>query len=131
MPDCVFCNLNLDINFIVYENDLLYVIFDIRPLSYGHLLIIPRKHCGYLHELGDEELGVILPLIKKIVKSCGYEKYNILQNNYHIQSVPHVHFHIIPYNNSDDCLKIVWDVIDVENEELKKLAKKIKSKINQ
>lgn len=129
--NCIFCKIIKDKNNLVFENESLTILCDIRPLSRGHLLVIPKKHCAYMHELDDEDLSQILPLIKKVVNLCGYEKYNILQNNGHIQSVFHVHFHIVPCNAPNDSLKVIWDTVDVEENYLDQLFEKTKALLSE
>lgn len=52
-------------------------------------------HAAKLHELPDEHLSELLPIVKKIAIAVGCENYNILQNNGRIahQQVDHLHFH--------------------------------------
>lgn len=108
MEDCLFCKLSTGNPNILYENSSCYVILDVCPLSKGHLLVIPRKHGAYLHEYDEQDLKEVLPTIQKIIKCLGLKKYNILQNNGHIQSILHVHFHIVPMTDDDNCLKVNW-----------------------
>lgn len=111
LDTCIFCKIYQANQNIFYETSTLFIIIDINPLSHGHLLIIPKKHSAYLHEMDDIDMEGILPLIKKIAKAFNITKYNVLQNNGHIQSVHHVHFHFVPYNEDGDCLKVDWKVI--------------------
>lgn len=114
--DCIFCNLINSKHNILYENGKFIVLLDIFPLSRGHLLIIPKEHQETMDQLSDDCLSEALILIKHIVLAAGYTKYNILQNNRHVQSVPHVHFHLIPFNSDSECLRPNWNVI-YENDE--------------
>ncbi|EJW05208.1 hypothetical protein EDEG_00063 [Edhazardia aedis USNM 41457] len=141
MDTCIFCKIINDKVGLLYETDRLVVILDKFPLSYGHLLVIPKSHCRFYHEMDDMDLKEIACTIKKIVKTCGFEKYNVLQNNKHIQSVYHVHFHIIPCdfkinNNSDSImgqggLNIKWETLAINEEALKSLKKFIKDRFNE
>ncbi|KAK1349974.1 HIT domain-containing protein [Hamiltosporidium tvaerminnensis] len=128
--ECIFCMICAKQLNIIYSTDRHVVIADINPLAKGHLLVIPRKHAQYFHELEDQDILPILPLIKMIVKKCGIIKYNILQNNGHIQSVPHVHFHIIPYVNDSECLRITWKVAKVDSDYVQKIIEDSVSKLN-
>jgi diadenosine tetraphosphate (Ap4A) HIT family hydrolase len=51
-----------------------------------------------MHQVDNRGLADILPAVKKVVMALGPENYNILQNNGRVahQEVDHVHFHIIP-----------------------------------
>ena len=84
-----------------------YAFFDIQPLSRGHCLVIPKEHAVKFHELSDETLADILPVVKKVATALGVTDYNLLQNNGTAYSaialtlgriahqvVDHVHFHV-------------------------------------
>lgn len=106
---CVFCKIkNGEIKTKkLFETKDTFVLADINPLSLGHLLIIPKKHSIYLHELDEHEIASLSLVLKKsalALKKWHEEKnktpfqYNVLQNNGELagQEVKHVHFHIIP-----------------------------------
>ncbi|KAK2801107.1 hypothetical protein FQN50_007834 [Emmonsiellopsis sp. PD_5] len=85
---------------------------DIMPLTRGHLLVIARGHYEKLGNVGvgvGGELGKWLPILSRVVAKTilGTEldgrgedpqHWNVVQNNGSraSQTVPHVHFHIIP-----------------------------------
>jgi diadenosine tetraphosphate (Ap4A) HIT family hydrolase len=86
---------------------LSYAFLDIQPLSRGHALVIPKEHAVKLHELSDETLSDLLPVVKKVSLALGVKDYNILQNNGMLpfseslnlgriahQVIDHVHFHV-------------------------------------
>ncbi|KAF9166722.1 Adenosine 5'-monophosphoramidase [Actinomortierella ambigua] len=56
-----------------------------------------------MHELPDDTLADLLPLIKKVVNALDAENYNILQH------IWHVHFHIIPKPNEKEGLVMQLD----------------------
>lgn len=115
---------------ILYENDKCFVVADITPLSEGHLLVIPKMHRSYMHELDDDYLMNILPLIKRIINVLGYKKYNILQNNGHIQSVFHVHFHIVPFKDTVNSLKVKWETLKLDSNYTNTVIADIKDKLS-
>lgn len=123
MEKCLFCKIaNRELGEIISENNDIFVIADINPLTKGHLLVIPKYHGSVLTDIPDPVLMSLIVYIKKIVSVLGINKYNILQNNKHIQSVDHVHFHIIPYNEEDKKgLSINWEV----SEEAKRLVSNV------
>lgn len=127
---CIFCDIyRKDIN-ILYKTSKVFVILDINPLSKGHLMAIPIKHGAYLYDYEESDLDDVLPTIMKVVKLLEIKKFNILQNNMHIQSVLHVHFHIVPYIDEISSLKVDWAIVNVPadyvDENVKMLQKKFK-----
>ncbi len=107
--DCIFCKIveGKIPALKIYENDYVLAFLDIGPLSFGHTLVIPKKHYERLDQIpADEfaELAKVLPKISKaVVTAMNAEGYNILQNNGRVagQVVPHIHIHIIPRNAGD------------------------------
>lgn len=58
---CVFCEIiaGRAESSLVYEDEHVIAFMDIRPLTPGHLLVVPRSHADYLEDL-DEDLGASL-----------------------------------------------------------------------
>ena len=107
--DCIFCDI---INGkgeaeILYENELVTAFLDIRPVNYGHTLVIPKKHFTNFLELPDEyaaELMRVTQLMAGIIQeSLKADGFNVIINNGAAagQTVYHFHFHIIPRFISD------------------------------
>ncbi|MHA1984684.1 MAG: HIT domain-containing protein, partial [Candidatus Hodarchaeales archaeon] len=66
--DCIFCKIIAgDIPCLkVFENDKILAFLDIQPLSKGHTLVIPKVHGVKLHDIPDEYLLDVLPVLKKL-----------------------------------------------------------------
>ena len=97
--DCPFCNLKEN---ILFENDLAVAFFDSYPVSKGHTLIVPKRHCETYFDLTSDEMKAIFELSNK-VKECLDERFH--PDGYNVgfnvkeaggQSVMHAHMHIIP-----------------------------------
>lgn len=103
-PDCAFCEIVRDRSLacVVIETADVIAFLDRMPLTRGHLLVIPRRHAQTLADLppGDgARLGAALPaLCSALCKAVGAADYNVICNNGEraAQTVPHVHFHIVP-----------------------------------
>ncbi|KAL1932672.1 hypothetical protein VTP01DRAFT_8350 [Rhizomucor pusillus] len=117
----------------VAETDKSYAFLDINPLSEGHMLVIPKYHAEFFHQVPDEYLADILPLARKcaLASGLGEGQYNLLQNNGPMahQVVPHVHFHIIPKPNPEQGLKVGWPQQQVTQDQLKATLQRIKEKL--
>lgn len=109
--DCIFCKIiNKEIpSKIVYEDDDVLAFLDLSQLTYGHTLVVPKKHYDSFLEISDSELTILMPKVKKIanmiVNKLGAKGANIVTNAGEAagQSVKHIHFHIIPrYGKNDD-----------------------------
>lgn len=109
--NCIFCKIiNKEIpSKIVYEDDDVLAFLDLSQLTYGHTLVVPKKHYDSFLEISDSELTILMPKVKKIanmvVSKIGAKGANIVTNAGEAagQSVKHIHFHIIPrYGKNDD-----------------------------
>ena len=102
--DCVFCALAAGEipSFKVYEDDLVLAYLDINPFAEGHTLVIPKAHTTGLLDTPAETLKEVVVRVQKVAArlkaALPCDGFNILQNNGAAagQTVPHVHFHIVP-----------------------------------
>ncbi|MCM1533698.1 MAG: HIT family protein [Corallococcus sp.] len=129
MNDCIFCKiLKGEIpSYKIYEDDKTYAFLDISCDSYGHTLVIPKKHCTNVLDCDADDLQAVIATAQKIsrhfVKDCGFSGVNILNASGASaqQSVFHLHFHIIPRKEGDGLNtwglndKFEFDLADVAN----------------
>ena len=86
----------------LYEDEQVLVMMDIMPQADGHVLVIPKEAAITLPELSDESAAACMRVakifIKAAAKAVGENSATLLQLNgvEAGQSVPHVHFHVIP-----------------------------------
>jgi len=98
MTDCIFCK-NLP---KVLENDLAYALYDIKPITKGHMLFIPKRHHRTIFESTPEELKAVFELIHKakelLLKEHKPDGFNIAANCGEAagQIVMHAHLHLLP-----------------------------------
>lgn len=125
--DCIFCKIiNKEIpSKIVYEDELVLAILDLSQATYGHTLVIPKKHYENIYEIDDKTLAHLINVVKmlaiKIKNKLNASGINILNNNETAagQSVMHLHFHIIPrYDNDDLLIKFIDHSKDISLDEV-------------
>lgn len=112
VDDCVFCRIiKGEIPCTkIYEDDKILAFLDIAPFNPGHTVIVPKDHHHSITTLGQDYLTAIITLAPAIgtalMRATGAEGFNIVQNNGRVagQTVPHVHFHVIPRFADDDVL---------------------------
>jgi histidine triad (HIT) family protein len=129
MENCIFCKIAKgDIPADkIYEDKEFLVFLDIKPVSHGHILIIPKKHIVWMQEASDEIISKIFVLTKKIMLAmknglpCDYVLESVAGNE-----VPHFHIHLIPRYFNDGLKE--FPRIDYKNGEHQK---EIKEKIIQ
>ncbi|XP_032746501.1 uncharacterized 16.1 kDa HIT-like protein [Rattus rattus] len=66
MEGCIFCAIAKDKEKFICESELSYAIFDIKPITKGHALVIPKKHFENLSVTDDEYLQDTVLLAKKV-----------------------------------------------------------------
>ena len=129
--DCLFCKIakkELPSN-ILFENENIIAFLDIKPISKGHTLVVPKKHSLNLKDLqleqGTQIMQAILEFAPKLIKAVGADGYNVGINNGKAagQIIMHTHFHIIPRWDNDGMSS--WPNHDISSDELKTLQQKI------
>ena len=118
MENCIFCNIINAVRIqafcdefpkerIVYQDDTWLAIYDNYPVSQGHVLLMPKRHCETYFDLNYVELvslGVTIGVIKFILNNkFNPDGYNIGVNCGEAagQTVKHCHIHIIPRYKGD------------------------------
>ncbi len=114
--ECIFCKIisgEIPAK-IVAENEYAVAFLDVSPVTNGHVLVIPKKHCLDLSTCDDDYLIGVIKLVKEVSKNIEACKkldpwgFNYLSNQGSIagQEVNHFHFHILPKytkNEGFDC----------------------------
>ena len=103
--NCIFCNIDKDR--IILENEDAFAVYDVFPVSKGHMLIIPKKHIKNYFE-ADEQLRAQLWKLVDECKKMSDKKFTPQGYNVGIncgeaagQTVMHLHIHLIPRYSGD------------------------------
>ena len=134
---CVFCKIIAGQipSYKVYEDDLVFAFLDIGPLVRGHTLVVPKAHHATVSETPAELFGQVsarLPKITSAVLAATQSKAcHVLTNNGTdaMQSVAHLHFHIIP-RRSGDRFHIPWNTTPLLKDQATTLAGAIATAIH-
>ncbi len=105
--DCIFCKIIAGEipAYKVYESENVFAFLDITPKTFGHTLVIPKKHSKDLLEIDAMAFNYmeeIQSVAKHLQERLNYDGINLINNCGKVagQEVFHVHFHLIPqYNN--------------------------------
>jgi histidine triad (HIT) family protein len=107
--DCIFCKIargELPAT-KVYENGHVLAFLDIRPVSLGHTLLVPKEHATDMLDATPTMLQELAVASQKVAKAMvvGLELpgFNLAMNNGSVagQVVFHLHWHLIPRHPSD------------------------------
>jgi histidine triad (HIT) family protein len=136
MDECVFCKMvagEIPVTRI-YEDEFVLAFLDIGPLSDGHALVIPKRHCANVHECEPDVLAGVAGRLGRIAgavaKAMNADGYNVLCNNGRAagQVVDHVHFHIIP-RRTGDAVFTEWRSYKYEEGRIEEIAEKIRESL--
>lgn len=104
MDSCIFCKIikREQPAKIVYEDDQVVAIEDIRPQAPVHLLVMPRKHVPSLKEAGNDDepmMGHLFTVVAQLARERQLEArgYRTVINNgpWAGQTVYHLHVHVL------------------------------------
>ncbi|MFZ1676253.1 MAG: HIT family protein [Saprospiraceae bacterium] len=109
----------------VAEDDRCLAFLDIRPVVYGHTLVIPKIEVNYYFDLDDDYLNHLNLFAKKVAKVLDQE-IDCLRVGVMIAGleVPHAHIHLIPINSISD-LSFTNKRVEVSSTDMMDLAKKL------
>jgi len=107
--DCIFCRIAAGESpcYKIYEDEFILAFLDIAMDAPGHTVVIPKQHEDGLFTSGPEITGRLMEAVRLIshhyVEDCGFDGVNVLNASGSAaqQSVPHLHFHIIPRMEKD------------------------------
>lgn len=114
----------------VYEDDQVLAFMDIMPQADGHTLVIPKVPAETLLDLPPEVAAYTIRIVQKVAKAIetGLDAKGIvlmqLSGSSAGQTVPHVHFHLIP-SSIHELGRHAAQMGD--QEKIKALAEKIKA----
>jgi diadenosine tetraphosphate (Ap4A) HIT family hydrolase len=138
---CVFCQIlagDLPASY-VYEDDVVCAFMDIRPVTSGHVLVIPRAHAESLTDVPPDVSAAMMQAVNRCVE--GLRRSGVPMDTFNLfladgvaagQEVPHAHLHVIPRFEGDGWRLITEygsDWVQRPREELDELAERIRAGI--
>ena len=117
----------------IYEDEQTLCFMDIMPQTDGHALVIPKEAAETIHELSPATLAATILVTQKIAnaakKGLGVPGILIAQTNGKAarQSVPHLHFHVVPCREGEQMR--MHAAIREDDEKLKRFAAQITAAI--
>jgi histidine triad (HIT) family protein len=86
----------------VYEDDLTLAFMDIMPSTEGHVIVIPKEPAETIFDISSQGAAATIKTTQKVAaavrKALDCPGLMLVQLNGAVsgQSVPHMHFHILP-----------------------------------
>lgn len=112
--DCVFCDIidgrtGAD---VVLDEPFVVGFLDKRPVFKGHVLLVPRIHVDTLVDLPSELMVPLMGAVQRtaaaMVEGLGSQGSFVACNNVVSQSVPHLHWHVVPRTKGDGLRGFFW-----------------------
>lgn len=106
MSDCIFCDIVVGTApaSFVHRDELVSAFLDIRPVTPGHLLVIPNEHVVFTHDLPDATADRLFTVARGLarglrstdaVRADGVNLF-VADGEAAEQEVFHAHLHVIP-----------------------------------
>lgn len=96
----------------VWRDDGALAFLDHSPLFEGHVLVAPLEHWVTLADLPAGRLGAYFGLVQRVSAALpvalGCTGSFVAANNVVSQSVPHLHFHVVPRTRGDGLRGFFW-----------------------
>jgi histidine triad (HIT) family protein len=131
--NCIFCRIvakQAPVS-VLYEDESVLAFMDIRPLSMGHALVIPKAHYADIFDIPAKDLAAVIVASKAVAvavkKATGADGISIIEQNGKAagQDVFHLHVHVVPRFNGVK-LPAFSDLKLVERSMLNAMADKIR-----
>lgn len=109
----------------VAENDEFFAFLDIRPMTKGHTLVVPKVETDYLFDLPTDMLAEMMVFAKQVAVAikatvpCKRVGVAVLG-----MEVPHAHIHLVPLNKESD-LSFQNSPVELSSEEMAGIASAI------
>src|SRR3989338_158213 len=128
MNECVFCKIikrEIPAD-IIYENNEVLAFLDIKPVNFGHTLVIPKKHYEKMENTPDDTVSAVFANAKKLMRVI---KESMVADFVALSvvgiDVPHFHIHLIPRYFNDN-MPVFWPRKEYKDKEKEIIAEKIK-----
>ena len=87
----------------ILEDDRFLAFLDIRPISPGHTLVVPKLEVDELFALDADTLSAALPFAQKVAaalkKTVPCKRVGVMVAGFEI---PHAHIHLVPIEHEGD-----------------------------
>lgn len=111
----------------VAEDENFFAFLDIRPMTKGHTLVVPKIEVDYIFDLEDTTLAEMMVFAKKVAKAI---QKSILCTRVGVTviglEVPHAHIHLIPIKRESD-MNFHNAKLQLSGEEMLEIALKIRA----
>ena len=135
-PNCIFCKIVAGQipSTKLFEDAETLAFMDINPANDGHCLVIPKTHAATLFDISADDVAATIRTAQRVAcalaAALAPDGLNLVQSNGPgaAQSVPHLHFHILPRRMGDGLL-INWALKPGDMQRIAEVAALIRAKL--
>jgi len=139
MNECIFCRIVAGEapSSVVLRDELMTAFLDIRPVTPGHLLVVPNAHVVFVQDLPDATAAHLFEVARRLaraLRSTGALRadginFFAADGEAAGQEVPHAHLHLIPRFSGDgfEIDAAAWREAAPTREHLDKSAARIRA----
>lgn len=115
---------------LVAESENYFAFLDIRPLTLGHTLVVPKQEVDYIFDLDNESFAG-LHLFSKIVAEALKSAFPGKRIGVAVMGleVPHAHIHLIPFTSMNE-MNFSNEKLTPSHDELANIAKQIRAQFS-
>jgi len=136
MTPCEFCSIisGEAPAEVLLRNKHAIAILDIRPIHFGHVLVLPLRHVETFIDVPREECGgltdALQTMTRAVVDALRPPGFNVFSNNGRAagQSVFHFHFHITP-RYANDNIRFVLELKKYQHNEMSEYGRRIRGSL--
>lgn len=105
VPGCTFCEIIAGRlpSSVLYRDEVVMAFLDIRPITTGHLLVVPCSHAARLADLPEQTGGPMFATAQRLASAllasavpCDGINFFLADGTAAGQEVDHVHLHVLP-----------------------------------
>ncbi len=136
---CIFCDIVAGAApaSFVHRDELVSAFLDIRPVTPGHLLVIPNEHVVFTHDLPDATADRLFAIARGLARSLRFAdavradgtNLFVADGEAAQQEVFHAHLHVIPRFAGDGFVidAAAWREPQPTRQQLDELAARIRN----
>lgn len=110
----------------VAETERAIAFLDIRPLTLGHTLVVPKAEVDSVFELPEVEYAALFELVREVAEA---QKASISCNRVGLSvlgfEVPHAHVHVVPLRSEAD-LNFANPKLQLDAAEFEEVAQRLR-----
>lgn len=110
----------------IAENERFYSFLDIRPISRGHTLVVPKQETDYIFDLEDDLIGDMMVFAKSVAHAID-RALSPVRTGIIVEGleVPHAHLHLIPIYDENQKVALGNNIV-VPDDQMKEISARIR-----